>query len=202
MGSEEVLLTTEGVLVLPADMSPDGRTVAYGTMSHVLQDPDILALPLVGDRKASALVQTDKPEGMLQFSPDGRWMAYLSFEEDRSEVFVQAYPPTGGRYQVSVAGGISPRWRPDGKEILYLAPDSTLMAVDVSTSPSGFRAGQPRALFKAAINTLGNPIGLFHYAVAADGQRFLVASLLGGEAPPPVTVVLNWAAGRNSEPAR
>jgi hypothetical protein len=159
-------------------------------------NPDILVLPLAGEAKASSLVQTVKGEGLPQFSPDGRWLAYTSYEGATFEVFVEAYPSAGGRYQVSVAGGTHPRWRPDGREIFYLSPDQTLMAVDVQTSPSGFRAGQPRALFKAPIDTRGFPLNTSHYVVGALGERFLFASPLKAAAPPPVTVVLNWAAER------
>ncbi len=193
-GSEEILLTAKGP-VRPGDLSPDGRALAYMTVSP-LRGPDILMLSLVGERKVAGLVQTVKTEGLPQFSPDGRWIAYTSFEGATFESFVEAYPPAGGRYQVSVAGGTHPCWRPDGREIFYLSPDGTLMAVDVAPSASGFRAGQARALFKATIDMKRFPLATRHYVVGANGQRFLFASLLTGGAPPPVTVVLNWAAER------
>jgi Tol biopolymer transport system component len=193
-GSEELLLKAEGP-VRPGDVSPDGRVLAYMSVT-ARGGPDILALPLAGEKKASPLVQTAKGEGLSQFSPDGRWIAYASFEGPSIEVFVEAYPPSPGRYQVSAAGGTHPRWRPDGREIFYLAPDGTLMAVDVEPSPSAFRAGQARGLFKAPIDMRGFALTTNYYVVGANGQRFLFASLLKAGAPPPVTVVLNWAAGR------
>jgi dipeptidyl aminopeptidase/acylaminoacyl peptidase len=182
-------------------MSPDGEVIAYTSVKPTLGDSDLMALSRTGGGNPSALVQTDKLEGKLQFSPDGRWIIYSSSDGNAVEVFAQAYPAAGGRYQVSVGGGSSARWRADGKEIFYLSADATLMAVDVSTSPSGFRAGPPRALFKVPIETR-SPMSIFRYAVAADGQKFLVARPLGAEAPAPTTVMLNWAAGRSSALAR
>ena len=132
-GSEDVLLKAEGT-VRPGDVSPDGRVVAYMTATPQ-RGPDILVLPLAGEAKASSLIQTARSEGLPQFSPDGRWLAYTAFEGATGETYVEPNPPRGGRYQISVSGGTHPRWRPDGKEIFYLSPDGTLMAVDIDPLP-------------------------------------------------------------------
>jgi Tol biopolymer transport system component len=190
-GSDEVLLKAEGS-VRPGDVSPDGRVVAYTSVTPAL-NPDILALPLGGEQKASGLVQTPRAEGLPQFSPDGRWIAYTAIE-GTPETYVEPYPPGGGRLQVSVSGGTHPRWRADGKEIFYLSRDGTLMAVGLAPSPSGLRIGQPLALFRASISLTEFALVTSPYVVAPDGQRFLFASRQEGDAPPPVNIVLNWAA--------
>ena len=194
-GSEEVLLKAEGSVRL-GDVSPDGRVVAFMSVTPAV-DPDILVVPLASDSRASSLIQTARAEGLPQFSPDGRWIAYTAIEGAATpETYVEANPPVGGRFQVSVSGGTNPRWRSDGKEIFYLSPDGALMAVGVDPSPSGFRIGQPKALFRAPVDMTGFALSANRYVVAADGQRFLIASPLTAGAPPPVTVVLNWAAER------
>jgi hypothetical protein len=116
-------------------------------------------------------------------------MAYVSDESGGQQVYVQSFPTLGGQRQISTAGGTQPRWRRDGKELFYLAPDRKLMAVAVKTGAI-FEAESPRALFQTALN-----VSAFRqsYGVSADGQRFLLnASVESGS--PPITVVLNWAA--------
>ncbi len=125
------------------------------------------------------------------FSPDGRWIAYTSVPGPE-QIEVEPFPATGARWQVSVAGGVQPRWRADGKELFYLAADRSLMAVDTVLGPGEFNAGPPRALFKTAVNLY---VGMGKsYVVAADGQRFLFPQPVQESGPTPVVVVLNWAA--------
>ena len=139
------------------------------------------------------LIRTRFNEGQGRFAPDGRWLAYTGDYEGHWEVYVGPYPPTGVRWQVSVSGGSQPRWRADGKELFYLALDGTLMSVDTVLSPE-FRAGQPRPLFKTAVDPFAAVRS--HYAVAADGKRFLFVNPAGDDGPGSMTVVLNWAAER------
>jgi len=117
-------------------------------------------------------------------------MAYASAESGTVEIFVQTFPASGGKWQISTAGGSYPRWRRDGKELYYVAPDNALMAVEVATG-SGFAAGTPKALFRTRIKSLD--IG-FPYDVSPDGQRFLVNTLPEGEQRDAISVVQNWTA--------
>jgi hypothetical protein len=117
-------------------------------------------------------------------------MAYASAESGTGEVFVQTFPASGGKWQISSAGGSYPRWRRDGKELYYIAPDSTLMAVEISTG-SGFAAGTPKPLFRAPIKLLD--IG-FQYDVSPDGGRFLINMLEEDQQTTSITVVQNWTA--------
>jgi dipeptidyl aminopeptidase/acylaminoacyl peptidase len=117
-----------------------------------------------------------------RFSPDGHWIAFESDESGRSEVYVQPFPSTGAKSQISADGGVSPEWRRDGREIFYVRGDGRLVAVPIK--PNGIRLdpGTPVPLF---------PIMSPDYAVSADGQRFLVNRIV--QEPPPITLLLNWA---------
>jgi hypothetical protein len=141
-------------------------------------------------------VTSDFNETNARFSPDGKWFAYASNESGTYEIYVRPFNPdaatgaplsVGGRAMVS-KGGASPGgaiWRADGKELFYLAPDSTLMAVAVETEPTFRIGGPPKPLFKA-------PRVLF-FDVSRDGQRFLMPVPEGaGTNAPPYKVVLNW----------
>src|SRR6185295_9393797 len=101
----------------------------------------------------------------------GEFVAFNIGATGRSEVFVKRFPPTDEQWQISNAGGMQPRWRADGRELFYLAPDGTMMGVDIMTLRPAFKASAPRRLFRTRINP--NP-GNEQYAVSADGQRFLI----------------------------
>ena len=184
-GSEERLLASD-TAKFSTDWSPDGRFIAYEN-----QDPktgtDLWVLPLFGDRKPIPFLRTEFNEGLGQFSPDVRWMAYSSDESGRREVYVQAFPTPSDKWQISTAGGSYPRWRRDGKEIFYIGADRKLMAVAIQAD-STLQAGQPQALFEPRV--FGAPV--INYTVSADGQRFLVNTPAEGSNSAPVTVVLNW----------
>jgi Tol biopolymer transport system component len=184
----------------PLDWSRDGRFLLYS-----VQDPktgtDVWALPLTGERKPFAVLQGRFDEIQGQFSPDGRWLAYSSNESGRYEIFVQTFPVTGGKWQVSVAGGLQPRWRGDGKELFYVAPDNRLMAapIRVAAGTQALEAATPVALFptKLAMGVNVVPAGFQarpQYSVAPDG-RFLM-NVSADEAPiSPITIVQNWTMG-------
>jgi len=191
-GKEE-LLKSGGINVFPWDWSRDGKFVVFSEFSAETSD-DLWLLPLEGDHKPIPYLQTPFSETQGQFSPDGRWMAYVSNESGQNQVYVQTIPASGAKWQISTSGGDEPRWRSDGKELFYLAADRKLMAVPVKTggAPSGsFEAGQALPLFEIEPGPGGRP-----YQPARDGQRFLVNVTAGDTAAaPPITVVLNWTAG-------
>jgi Tol biopolymer transport system component len=186
-GSEELLLSSDTSKYV-TDWSLDGRYIAYENQGPGTGS-DLWVLPLSGDRKPIPYLRTEFNEAQGQFSPDGRWMAYSSNESGRTEVYVQAFPASGGKWQISTAGGSFPRWRRDGKELFYRTADQKLMAVAVQTD-STFQAGQPRALFE----TRTSEVPVIPYAVSADGQRFLVNTAIEDTNTSPITVVLNWIA--------
>ncbi len=194
-GTEELLLKTPEQKY-PSDWSADGRFLLFDTVGTKTAR-DLWLLPLTGDRAQRAppvpFLQTPFSELQGQFSPgpEGapRWIAYTSNETLREEVFVQTFPASGAKWMVSTNGGREPRWRRDGKELFYLAPDRKLMSVDVKLGAT-FEAGVPRALFE--IRPPSVSLSSNYYAVTADGQRFLVAQLAEESAGAPITVVMNW----------
>jgi Tol biopolymer transport system component len=161
----------------PASWSPDGTTLAYveeGPSSGFFQF-DIWGLSMA-DRKARPIVQTAANEMSPEFSPDGHWLAYVSNESGRHEVYAQPYPGPGERHLISNNGGEQPAWGADERELFYVQSDygnrtHTLLAVRISTAP-GFQAGVPHPLFEHV--DLGIAWGR-SYDVSPDGQRFLMA---------------------------
>jgi len=189
----EQLLLASSNPSLPIDWSPDGRFILYRDI-----DPnsgyDLWVLPLSGDRKPFPVAKTPFEERDGQFSPDGRWVAYRSNESGRFEVYVLPFPGPGGKVQVSTNGGTQPRWRHDGKELFYIAPDSKLMAAPIAVSPDGktIKAGAPVPLFSTRI--AGGPTpgsNNQQYAVASDG-RFLINVTTEDATASPITLILNW----------
>jgi serine/threonine protein kinase len=150
---------------------------------------DLWALPITGDRKPIAVSNTPFEERSGQFSPDGRWVAYQSNETGRFEIYVQPFPGPGVRSQVSTAGGEDPRWRSDGRELFFIAPDGKLMATSVRIQAGSFEAGSPEALFQTRITTGGVAYLLPQYDVSRDG-RFLINTPLD-EAISPIVLILN-----------
>jgi len=128
-----------------------------------------------------------------RFSPDGRWFAYGSNESGRHEVFIQAFPKSGGKWQVSTAGRNIPMWRRDGKEIIYLGPDETLYAVSIKAAGAGFEIGLPVKLFQRRM-AHGN-YERNSWTVTRDGQRFLLVVPPEDNSTRNIQIVLNWAAG-------
>ena len=101
------------------------------------------------------------------FAPDGRWIAYSSTDAGQRNVYVQPFPGTGGKHQISRDGGSQPVWRADGKELFYLGVDGTLMAVPIDATGQ-FAAGVPEALFRTAAQVFNSSRG--QYAVTKDGK--------------------------------
>ncbi len=189
---ERVLSAQENAERYLCDWSQDGRFLVFVVAGENTQE-DLWTMPMFGDRKPFPIVQTPFSETQGQFSPDGKWFAYASDENGRPDVYVQAFPPSGIKRQLSVVGGSQPRWRRDGKELYYIGSDRKLMAVPVK-SLAILDAGGPTPLFQTRISSELGPYSVFSYAVTGDGGRFLLNEPVGDEASPPISVVLNWMA--------
>jgi Tol biopolymer transport system component len=185
-GSEEPLHLENGN-EYPLSWSRDGRSILYGRNAPGSGVLDLWVLPLEG--KPSPFLQTPFNKEAAALSPDGRWAAYVSNESGRNEVYVTSFPMPAGRWQVSTAGGSWPRWRRDGRELFYLAPDNRLMAADVHGQGSSFQVGTVPALFQTQARTNVR----YMYDVSPDGQRFLINTLVE-QAVQPITLVVNWTA--------
>jgi serine/threonine protein kinase len=196
-GNEEAVLTNEtqhaaGIdspNLVCSDWSPDGRYV-IGSVPQQSTGDDLWLIPLGGDKKPFKFLGPPSDQIHGNFSPDGRFVAYTSNESGRFQVYVQTFPLSDRKWQVSTDGGYEPRWRGDGREIYYLSEDRKLMAVSVGTGPS---FAVPKVLFQTRV-----PEGVTsrhtHYVPSSDGQRFLINTQTGDALPNPITVVLNWQA--------
>jgi serine/threonine-protein kinase len=181
----------------PSSWSPDGTTIAYveeGPSSGFFQF-DIWGLSMT-DREPRPIVQTAANEMSPEFSPDGRWLAYVSNESGRSEVYVQPFPGPGERQLISNNGGEQPAWSPNGHELFYVQRQSysgpaRLFAVRVSAARE-LQAAVPQPMFEHP--DLRIPWGR-SYDVSLDGQRFLITLTKDPAtdlAPAQMIVVQNW----------
>ena len=183
-GSERPFLELPGVQQ-PEDVSRDGRFLAYlsGSEPALLH---IWLLPLQGERKPIKWQGSRFHETSPRFSPDGRWIAFQSNESGVSEIYAALTEGAAEKRRISPSGGRMPRWRADGKELYYIAPNGTVMAVPV-TLGSKLEAGVPAPLFRAEPE-------FQNYDVTPDGSRFLAAVALEKTPESPLRVILNWPA--------
>jgi serine/threonine-protein kinase len=201
VGAEE-LLYADDLDKTPTDWSADGKLLLYyGIGPNSKTGLDLWALPLTPERPGAALkpflvLQTAFAEVDARFSPDGRWIVYVSNESQRFEVYVTPFPPPpsgpGGKRQISTAGSLGfvavpVRWRQDGKEIFYVSPDRQLMAAEVALKGTTLEVGAVRPLFELVD-------GVPDFDVSADGQRFLLSSAPQQQLAEPITLIQNWAA--------
>lgn len=173
---------------IPTDWSRSGAYLVYhaGTPNGF----DLWALSLK-DRKAIPLKRTLANELQGSFSRDSRWIAYASDESGRYEVYVQAFPEAKDRWTISTEGGSQPRWSPNGRELLYLRRDGTLMSVPIKTAPS-FGRDEAAPLFKTRLAGV-DPYRM-DFVPSADGKRILVSTPIDDGDRPAITVVMNWPA--------
>ncbi len=171
------------------DWSGDGRYLIF-MRSNQDQDNDLWVLPMTGatdtgeSREPFPFLQTSANEAWAKLSPDGHWLAYVSDETGRNEVFVQSFPDAGSKFQISEGGGEKPIWRRDGKEMFYVSTDGKMVAVTVETGADSFVAGTRQALFDVRFDEQT-------YDVTADGQRFLIPSLPGSGGASSLTLMVN-----------
>jgi eukaryotic-like serine/threonine-protein kinase len=181
-GSEEVLFTTPQHHHL-GSWSPDGQLITDEGPGNW----GIFAGPPDGKQRRVFVNERFSEQG-ARLSPDGRWLAYSSNESSRTEVYVQAFPGPGGKWQISTEGGVEAQWSRDGRELFYRAGDN-MMAVTIETKAT-FRASPPRVLFEGRYARIGWPQA--NYDVAADG-RFLMIRGDDQTLPTTIRAVLNWS---------
>jgi eukaryotic-like serine/threonine-protein kinase len=190
--TEELLAVDPALqLVVPSSISPDGKLVMiYGATTGKSLN-DIFVLPLAslagGKTEPKVFLQTLFNEWRGTFSPDGNWVAYQSAESGLAQIYVTPYPGSGGKRQISIAGGLSPRWRRDGKELFYVTQEGQLMAAQITARNGTLEVGTVQKLFEGVPTSRG-----ILYDVSADGQKFLVAD--DGVNTQPLTLLQNWTA--------
>jgi Tol biopolymer transport system component len=203
--SEEPLVEQTANGKFPQDWSKDGRFLLYSET-----DPktgfDLWALPMSGasanpsgrsgqkmtgtDREPIVIANTKFEEVSGQFSPDVRWVAYQTTESGQFQIVVQAFPIPTGKKQVSINGGSQPRWRADGKELYFIAPDGKMMAASFTSSGTSFATDTPVPLFAASLAT-GSGTYKQQYVVSRDG-RFLLNEQREQSTNNVITLILNW----------
>ena len=195
-GPPEPLQTGAGSQRLIAEgmVSPDGASLIYRTVADTT-GRDIWYRALRGDTTPKPFEVTPADETMPRFSPDGRWVTYVSNESGAPEVFVRPFPGPGGRTQISAGGGTEPVWSPDGRRLFYLNGND-LMAATLSVS-SGVTVSARERVLTADVA----PGGIHaNYDVAKDGRHFLMVRNAGGSTD--LTIVLNWLESARKRVAR
>jgi serine/threonine protein kinase len=183
------------------DLSPDGRFLLYQTQEASANGYDLWVTPLDGEGKPWVFLQTKFDEKLARFSPDGRWVAFVSTESGRAEVYVRAFtdPSTSSasensiaQFQVSLSGGLFPAWSHDGNELYWVGPDGRMMAATITAAGKTIQPGAPVALFQTRINGGGLDVntGGRQFDVAPDG-RFLINTLQQNAATS-ITLLQNW----------
>jgi Tol biopolymer transport system component len=188
---DEKLLLASPVSKTPTDWASDGRLLFVANTFPT--GPDIWVLPVDHPGAATPLLASPFAESDGRLSPDGRWLAYVSNESGRNEVYLRSFSAgadgrvsVGAKWQVSPGGGAQPRWRRDGKELYYRVANGAVVAVDVTVTDGAVRTGRPLPLFAPAA-------GAINWDVTPDGQRFLVvAPITTAPSGDPISVVLNW----------
>jgi Tol biopolymer transport system component len=187
----EPLATKAGAGTAPFAMDWRGSQIVYSALTpregRLSRSIGLLDLETGEDLP---IVDTPGNELFGVISPDGRRLAYASDETGQWEVYVATFPRAGERWRVSASGGHQPRWNPDGSELFYIAPDRRIMSLRVR-SGSGFQWDAPRPLFQTEIVDLGPFRGCWGYAVAPDGQSFLILTRRP-QGPSPAVAVVNW----------
>jgi serine/threonine protein kinase len=193
-GTTELTFALDGVQQ-PLDISPDGQTLVYQD-SHRTTGRDILLLLLTGLPQPRPYLRTPAFEQDARVSPDGRWLAFVSSESGRGEVYVAPIDDPGGRQRVTAAGGVGPRWRRDGRELVYLDLDDTFKSVAIDVRQGRLLVGSARPLFSPGpvARNPGGGMGEPYYDLSPDGQSLLVNRIVSDPAIAPITVVLNWPA--------
>jgi Tol biopolymer transport system component len=197
---DEVLLLRSDEDKHPTSWSSDGRYLLYTSVDPKTKY-DLWVLPLEGDRKPVPLLKTEFSESDGSFSPDMHWVAYKSDESGKGEIYVRSFSQasvqkseTSGKWQISVGGGSGPRWRGDGRELYYRAPNGKVMAVAI-TPGTAFQFETPKPLFQASLDegtVLKTGYFFSNWDVAPDGNRFLLSTPAKESFLAPLRVILNW----------
>jgi Tol biopolymer transport system component len=187
-GNEETIYANADSEVRVDDWSRDGRRLLFAVLP-ASRRWDLKSMAMDGTATPVDYIVTDASEFGARFSPDGRFVAYVSSESGAGEIYVQTFPASGGKWQISNGGGTQPGWRADGKELFFLAPDNTLMAVPVSIGAT-FEPGIPKALFKRTTERGGFLRN--RWTASADGQSFVVNAARESSHQTPFSVVMNW----------
>ena len=197
LADDETALLKSPEPKFPQDWSSDGRFLIYSVNrgDRGGTNLDLWLLLLQGELKTTQFLSTSFTVSQGRFSPDSRYVAYVSNESGKNEVYVRSFSSdgkAGGQQMISQGGGTQPLWRRDGKELFYISADTKVMAVPVSTAPTFQRLGAPIALFTAPIYGGGRNYNIHRWAAMPNGQKFIINSVLKEAASEPISVITNW----------
>jgi serine/threonine-protein kinase len=178
---------TEDMILLPTSVGRDGRTV-LATRLGASTLGDVILVDLADSTRAGPIVETPAAEWAADLSPDLKWFVYVSDETGREEIFLQPFPVTGAKWQISTDGGRAPRWSADGREIFFVRGDG-MYGVAIATEPE-LRIQNPELLFEHRMDSSGVPVA--NYDVSADGQRFLIVEPDADADAGSVEVIVGW----------
>jgi eukaryotic-like serine/threonine-protein kinase len=199
LGNQGADMSTLDRTITPTSWSRDGKYLLFNGASDSKTGLDLWVYPMDGKSKPFPFLETEFRESDGQFSPDGRFVAYVSTESGREEVYVRSFSPDGdrpattarGRWMVSAHGGVNPRWSADGKELTFLSRTPNVVGIAVAVSAdTGFQIGSPRELPRLPTNTV-------FVDASADGTRLLVGleTAQTASGPMPINLILHWANG-------
>jgi hypothetical protein len=171
----------------PFSWSPDGRFLAFVSVNPTTAN-DIMVVDRQDKAEARAFLKTQFREGAPMFSPDGKWIAYVSDKSGRNEIYMRPFPGPGEEWTISTGGGIEPVWARNTGELFYRQGDA-MMIVDVKTAPT-LVIGKPRKLFERRYER--SRAFFPNYDVTPDGRRLLMVKGSTQEVPTQINVVLNW----------
>ena len=209
-GEIQALTPDDNDAQLASSWSPDGRTIAY-TVNYAadrsatrrLLTSDIWLAPANGPRSSAPWFETPFREGAPTFSPDGKWVAYVSDSTGMSEIYVRPYPGPGAPIKISTEGGVEAVWSRGGRELLYrgVPKAERFFSVEFQGTGGSPTISAPRLLFTSDLNVGGQtPIGFRdaafrEYDVSADGNEIVATRTNRFQEPPrQIRIVTNWAA--------
>jgi Tol biopolymer transport system component len=174
----------------PQSWSPDGKYLVFDRRATSRQGiSEIQIYPFDGDHKPYSLLNAAYANSGGQVSPDGHWIAFVTSQTGRSEVYVSNFPKPTGKWQISSTGGQTPRWRQDGKALFYATLDGILMAVEVTPGKGDLAVGASKPISQKPVALRG----LYAvYDVSPDGQKFAAARVKKGSLHAPLTLLSNW----------
>jgi len=185
-GTDRLFLASADALG-PSDWSAKTGLLVMQNMTKY----KIGVVPMTTGATPTLAVASPFAEADGRLSPDGRWLAYTSNESGTWDVYVRSFPGLDQKWRISPEGGSRPMWRQNGKELFFMAPDQTLMATSITPDPQ-FAAGVPRSMFQMRTIPVPPTQPRRQYAVAPNGDRFLVNTVVEPAVPAPVTIVSNW----------
>ena len=173
-------------------MTPDGQWIVTEINSNQKTGVDTWLSPTKGAEPPVKYLSTPFNERQARLAPGAQWIAYVSDESGRNEVYVDSFPRPGNHTLVSTNGGTLPIWRKDGAELYYIGLNGDLLAVPVTMGPTGFHNSPPQVLYAAPALPFRSDGQRSVYAVLGKGDRFIFAAITHAAQPRGISVLMNW----------